>query len=183
MSGYMARRVTSGGGCAPIELQTDPGDPPPSTKVKVERGAARTTVRFPLPSWLGMWCVSALIVIAAAYLCGVYLWQDMVGFAVVAAIVFAVIPLPALALTVRRIDAGHGGLTLHFPMRTKRISVEDVGVAGDELTFDGSRPAWTAIPLRSRAEAEWVAYGLRRALHPLPAARGEGGASAPGEGR
>ncbi|HEY6138655.1 MAG TPA: hypothetical protein VI670_12925 [Thermoanaerobaculia bacterium] len=144
---------------------------PAKTRVNVERGYAGTTVRLPLPSWIAAWYLIALLVAAAAYLCSVYLWHDMPGIAIVVAIVLAIIPLPTFAMTVRRIDADLRGLTLHYLLRgPKRIAVADVGAAYAsgalhyELTFDGKTPSWTVLTLRSRAEAEWVAYELRRAL-------------------
>ena len=87
------------------------------------------------------------------------------------------IPLPTLAMTVRRIDADRTGLTLRYAMLrgAKRIpaaALRDVGAVYAngamhyELTFAGAEKAasWTIITLRSRPEAEWVAYELRRAL-------------------
>src|ERR1043165_7049656 len=146
------------------------GEAPAKTKVTVLRGQdGRTTVRLPLPPWIAAWYAIALVVTIAAYLCSVYVWHDMPGIAIVFALVFAVIPLPAFAMTVRRIDADAHGLTLHYLLRgPKRIAVNDVGATdanGDyELTFDGEAPRWTALTLRSRAEAEWVAYELRQGL-------------------
>jgi len=156
-----------------LALRAASYEAPSKTRVKVERGYAGTTVRLPLPSWIATWYLIALLVSAAAYLCSVYLWHDMPGIAIVLATVFAIIPLPTFAMTVRRIDADLRGLTLHYLLRgPKRIAVADVGAAYAsgalhyELTFDGTAPSWTVLTLRSRAEAEWVAYELRRALPP-----------------
>jgi hypothetical protein len=154
-----------------LALRAAAYEAPATTKVTVERGHAGTTVRLPLPSWIATWYLIALLVVAAAYLCSVYLWRDMIGIAIVAALVLAAIPLPTFAMTVRRIDADDRGLTLHYLLRgPKRVAVADVGAAYAngalhyELTFDGTAPSWTVLTLRSRAEAEWVAYELRRAL-------------------
>jgi hypothetical protein len=145
---------------------------PAKTKVTVERGHdGTTTVRLPLPSWIAMWYLVALLVAAAAYLCSIYLWSDMTGIAIAVALVLAAIPLPTFAMTVRRIDADARGLTLHYLLRgPKRIAAADVGAVYAngalhyELSFDGTTPPWTVLTLRSRAEAEWVAYELRRGL-------------------
>ena len=139
-------------------------DAPAVTKVKVEHGYAGTTVRLPLPSWLWHWYAFAVLVGAAAYL------YSMIEIGGAVVIVLSVIPLPTLAMTVRRIDAGPGGLTLRYVLpRATRLAPADVGAAYDngalhyELTFGGAVRSWTIITLRSRAEAEWVAYELRLA--------------------
>jgi hypothetical protein len=149
-------------------------DAPAETKVIVERGAASTTVRLPLPSWVRLW-YTLVILIDAMCAGAAIIWPDdtatIFGIAVLTTIVVCAIPLPTLAMTVRRIDADWRGLTLRFLMlrRAKTLPAGDVGAAyanGAEhyqLTFSGAVPPWTVVTLRSRAEAEWVAYELRLA--------------------
>lgn len=148
---------------------------PAKTKVTVERGASSTTVRLPLPSWLRLWYTLVLVIAAGAYLCATVVWpQDTATIAfigIATTLVLCAIPLPTLAMTVRSIDADGSGLTLHFAAfrRARRIAPCDVGARYAtgalhyELTFAGAVPPWTIVTLRSRAEAEWVAYELRRA--------------------
>ena len=97
----------------------------------------------------------------------------MIGITAGAVVVLSLMPLPALAMTVRRIDAGRGGLTLHYVLlrRAKRIEApRDVdavyadGALHYELAFEGTKPSWTIVNLRTRREADWVAYELRRAI-------------------
>jgi hypothetical protein len=144
---------------------------PDGTKVTVERRVDGTTVRFPLPSWVGRWYLIVLVLAAGAYLAA------MVAMAVIGVVVLCAIPLPTLAMIVRRIDADRTGLTLRYAMLrgAKRIpaaAIRDIGAVYAngamhyELTFVGAEKAaaWTILTLRSRPEAEWVAYELRRAL-------------------
>jgi len=146
-------------------------DAPAETKVQVERGAG-TTVRLPLPSWVRLW-YTLVVVVAAMCVGAAIIWPEdaatIYGIAIVITIVLCAIPLPALAMTVRRIDADWRGLTLRYQMlrRAKSLPAGDVGAAYAhgalhyELTFSGAVPPWTIVTLRSRAEAEWVAYELR----------------------
>lgn len=144
---------------------------PEGTKVKIERRADGVTVRFPLPSWVAGWYVIVLVLAAAAYLAAMY------AMAAIGVIVLSGIPLPTLAMTVRRIDADRDGLTLRYAMlrgamHIPAAALRDVaavyanGAMHYELTFVGAENAasWTIITLRSRPEADWVAYELRRAL-------------------
>src|SRR5207248_8310152 len=125
-------------------------DEPAGTKVEVERGAASTMVRFPLPSWLWRWYVIAAALGGAGYLAATYIYPDSAMFVIAAAVivVLSLMPLPTLAMMVRRIDAQRGGLTLHhvFLRRAKRLDdVRDVGAdyangaLHYELTFDGAK--------------------------------------------
>jgi len=148
-------------------------DAPAETKVQVERGAG-TTVRLPLPSWVRLW-YTLVVVVAAMGVGAAIIWPEdaatIHGIAILITIVLCAIPLPALAMTVRRIDADWRGLTLRYAMlrRAKSLPASDVGAAYAygalhyELTFSGAVPPWTIVTLRSRAEAEWVAYELRLA--------------------
>jgi hypothetical protein len=144
---------------------------PEGTKVTVERRFDGTTVRFPLPSWVARWYLIVLLLAAGAYLAAMY------AMAAIGVVVLCAIPLPTLAMIVRRIDADRTGLTLRYAMLrgAKRIpaaALRDVGAVYAngamhyELTFAGAEKAasWTIITLRSRPEADWVAYELRRAL-------------------
>jgi len=145
---------------------------PPGTKVRVERGMAGTTVRLPLPSWVWRWYLIVIALAGGSYIAAMYIYRGdattMYGVAVAAIIVLCAIPLPTLAMTVRRIDADRGGLTFHYvlPRRKRLGGVREIGAVYAngalhyELTFDGATPAWTIITLRSRAEADWVAYEL-----------------------
>jgi hypothetical protein len=150
-------------------------DEPAVTKVDVDRGAASTTVRFPLPAWLWRWYVIVAALAGAGYLAATYVYRDgaMIAITAGAVVVLSLMPLPALAMTVRRIDAGRGGLTLHYVLlrRAKRIEApHDVdavyadGALHYELAFEGTKPSWTIVNLRTRREADWVAYELRRAI-------------------
>jgi hypothetical protein len=157
---------------------------PAGTSVEVERGEASTTVRFPLPSWTWRWYVLAASLGGAAYLASTYVYRDddaMPGIAVVIVVLLALLPLPTLAMTVRRIDADGTGLSFHYALRPSRRleGVRDVsavyadGALHYELSFEPEKPSWTILTLATRREAEWVAYELRRALglggaaHPL----------------
>jgi hypothetical protein len=144
---------------------------PEGTKVKVEWRAEGVTVRFPLPSWVAGWYLIVIVLAAAAYLAA------MVAMAAIGVVVLSAIPLPTLAMTVRRIDADRSGLTLRYallrgPKHIPAAALRDVGAVYAngalhyELTFVGAETAasWTIVTLRSRPEADWVAYELRRAL-------------------
>jgi hypothetical protein len=147
---------------------------PDETKVRIDRGAASTTVRFPLPSWTARWYVIVLAVAAAAYLAATFVYPEeamrFIGIGTV--ILLALMPLPTLWMMVRRIDAERGGLTFHYvlPRQTRLDDVRDVdavyvnGALHYELTFEPAKASSTIINLRTRREADWVAYELRRAL-------------------
>jgi hypothetical protein len=149
-------------------------DQPAGTKVEVERGAASTTVRFPLPSWTWRWYVLAAALGGAAYLASTYVYRDdiMPGISIAVVVVLGLIPLPTLAMTVRRIEAGRSGLDFHYALRPPRrlggvrdvSAVYAVGALHYELAFEPEKPSWTILTLATRREAEWVAYELRRAL-------------------
>ena len=142
---------------------------PSATKVRIERGAAGTTVRLPLPSWVWRWYLIVAALAGFSYIAAIYIYRvDMTMLFGIAVIVLCAIPLPTLAMTVRRIDADRGALTFHYvlPRRKRLGDVRDVdavyanGALHYELTFDGAKPEWTIITLRSRAEADWVAREL-----------------------
>jgi uncharacterized membrane protein YhaH (DUF805 family) len=154
---------------------------PDETKVTVERRVDGTTVRLPLPSWVAGWYLIVLVLAAGAYLAAGHVYREdaatMYAMAAIGAVVLSAIALPTLAMTVRRIDADRAGLTLRYAMLrgAKHIpaaALRDVGAVYAngamhyELTFAGAENAasWTIITLRSRPEADWVAYELRRVL-------------------
>jgi hypothetical protein len=150
-------------------------DEPAGTRVEVDRDAASTLVRFPLPSWTWRWYVLAAALGGAAYLASTYVYRDddaMPGIAIIVVVLLALMPLPTLAMTVRRIEAGPSGLSFHYALRPPRRldNVRDVsavyadGALHYELAFEPEKPSWTILTMATRREAEWVAYELRRAL-------------------
>jgi hypothetical protein len=158
-------------------------EPPPGSKLCVEPAPEGTTVRFPLPSWT--WSYYGVLVLLAAAA-----WQltDSVArqmgedpstvnrVAIAAAILLFGLPLATYAMTVRSIDASPRGLTLRYVMlrRPKHVAADTIldvapkftSAQHYELVFAGSERAssMTIVNLRTQAEADWIAFELRRAL-------------------